>query len=287
MRAKWACKKVLTSVWENQAAWDLQHEMPHKIVGIATGGGSCCIRVAAALRVFADFGLTHPFTVLNASSGAGGPVVGYLSGHADQTIGIMEYLLTHKLLYMEKKYKTIPVIRLNTKLYEEIPTQHLDKKGLQAHPSICRIIAAKEDGSIVLLDPKKCNAARAIVASSALWPACDGIEINGDILYDAIFTGQGLPIESALEILGDLRPGQRPQILVFQSRLHPKHRPMEARIWPWVVSGLYFQWTAQLKENLRKIDENFLITDEKFKGNADVDYGRIAPTPDGHPNPRI
>ena len=72
--------QALRRLFENEEAIRAGHEAPHRILLIGTGGGMCCIRVAAYLAACRDAGLDRAVDHAITVSGSGGAVGAYLSG---------------------------------------------------------------------------------------------------------------------------------------------------------------------------------------------------------------
>ena len=65
---------------------------PHRILLIGTGGGMCCIRVAAYLTAWRDAGLERAVDHAITVSGSGGAMGAYLSGLPHRAVQMFEHL---------------------------------------------------------------------------------------------------------------------------------------------------------------------------------------------------
>jgi hypothetical protein len=72
--------QTLRRLFENEYAARAGHQAPHRILLIGTGGGMCCIRVAAYLTAWRDAGLEHAVDHGISVSGSGDAVGAFLSG---------------------------------------------------------------------------------------------------------------------------------------------------------------------------------------------------------------
>lgn len=274
-------------LFENQAAWDAGHERPHKIAGIGTGGGMCCERVAAMIEAFVDFGLTHPFTSFVAVSGAGGAIGGYLSGIAHRTTKMFECLATSRFITWNP---WLQIYMLDLQLLERALTGDLspfsfDEKRIQSHPSGFYVTATLSNGDKKLLDAKKVkpHAARAVCASSAFPGTCSPVIIDNVEHYDGAVGGNPLPIEEGIALLGPCAPEERPTIIVMQSRTHPKHRQQEWNAWGWYAHVRYAAYAPRFRNNTANVDTCFASEADRLSLMRDLDWCRIAPTPEDVP----
>src|SRR5258705_3858507 len=65
---------ALRHLFENEDAIRAGHQPPHRILLIGTGGGMCCIRMAAYLTAWRDAGLARAVDHAITVSGSGGAV---------------------------------------------------------------------------------------------------------------------------------------------------------------------------------------------------------------------
>ncbi len=278
---------VPRALFENQSAHDAGHTLPHRIVGIGTGGGMCCDRVAAIIETCADFGLTHAFTVFVSVSGAGGAIGGLLSGIPHRTSKMFECLAVSDFItwnpWQQMYMLNLPL--LEKALVGDLSPFSFDQRKIRDHPSKWYVTATLPNGDKKLLDAKSVepHAARAVCASSAFPGTCAPVVIDGIEYYDGAVGGNPLPIEEGIDLLGLCKSGERPKVLVMQSRSHPKHRQQESTAWHWYAQIKYALYSSQFRNNTAGVDMCFASAAERLNMMREVDWCRIAPTPEDAP----
>jgi predicted patatin/cPLA2 family phospholipase len=275
-------RTVLRALFENQSAYESGHELPHRILCVGTGGGFCCSIVAAEFHALQDAGLTHPFTTILTVSGSGGPAGGYLSGVAHRVGRVFEYLATSKFVTWNPYTMSVA---LDLKHFERaLDGSHMplsfDSKKIRAHTSDFWVTAAEEDGTKVLINAKSetYEPLQAVLASIAVPGTCDPVTLEGRRLVDGVAGGNPLPVEEGLSLL-PLREGERAKVLVLQSRIHPKYRPLEYWAWPFLAHMRFALAPSGLRSNMAYIDSCFASAADKLSLMRAIDYCRVAPTP--------
>ncbi len=283
MKAKGDATHLFRCLHENQNAYNEGHERPHKILGLGLGGGMECIRAAAMCRVLDEHGLTHGFTTLVGVSGAGGPLAALLSGTAARSHTVFEYLAVSRFIAWDPYAwaYAMDIDRFERVLMGQETLFGLNARKIRAHPTDLFVTATRADGSKLMLDVKSVepHPAKAIAASSAVPISCRPVRVGDEDLHDGAFCGDPMPIGSGLECM-QLKQGERPKVLVMQSRMHPKYRRMEWWLWPWWVYGAYaLQLTPALRANMAYADTQFAATARELAAMQHIDWCRLAPTP--------
>lgn len=270
---------VLRALFENQSAYDCGHELPHRVLGVQMGGGFCCTVVAGLFHALQDAGLTNCFTLLIPVSGSAGVAAGYLSGLAHRAGKVFEHLATSGFMVPTYAGVRLNQMRLRHALDGTDLPLAIDVERVRTHTTGLRIVASTVRGERRFIDVRGTkNLFDAIVASGAMPGTCAPIAVDGELLVDGICGGDPMPIEDGLAYL---TPGahERPKVLVFQSRIHPKYR-LHEWWWPYFAHGYYFWEHRTLRHNLAHIDLCFADKAEVMSAMRDVDCCRVALTLD-------
>ena len=284
MKTKGDARHVFRCLHENQRARDLGQELPHSIVGVGLGGGMECIRVAATCAVLQEYGLAHAFSTLVAISGSGGPFGSLLSDNAHRLVMLFQHLAVSGFIKWDP---SIYAYRMDMKLYEDVLTGEramfgLNQKMIEQSPVDFWVMATRPDGTPRVINVKtmRPHAARAICASCAVPISSAPIVVDGEDLHDGAFSGNPMPIELSISLLKSLKEGERPKVLVMQSRIHPKYRQTEWWMWPSWVRLMYGRaLSPALCENMARVDSCFASAAERLALMREVDWCRLAPTP--------
>lgn len=285
MKAKGNALHLSRCLHENQNAYDAGHDMPHSILGLGLGGGYECVRVAGHCKAFEEYGVSHAFTVFKAVSGSAGPLASLQSGVAARCGKMFQHFAATKLIRWDPMLR---VFKMDIRRYEralmgEETMFGLDAVRIRAHPTELYVTTTRRDGSMGVIDLKTVepHPARGIAASCAIPLSCESVEIDGEPHHDGAFCGEPVPIEAALATLRAKRPALRPKVLVLQSRLHPKYRRLEWWMWPWWVWWQYAPYLEPvIARNMMYADHCFANALDKLRLMRDVDWCRIAPTPE-------
>jgi hypothetical protein len=154
-----------------------------------------------------------------------------------------------------------------------------DSEKIRAHRSNFWVTAAEEDGTKVLINAKadSYEPLHAVLASIAVPGTCEPVMLEGRRLVDGVAGGNPLPVEEGLSLL-PLREGERAKVLVLQSRIHPKYRPLEYWAWPFLAHMRFAFSPSGLRSNMAYIDSCFASAADKLSLMRAIDYCRVAPT---------
>jgi predicted patatin/cPLA2 family phospholipase len=224
---------ALRRLFENEEAIRAGHQAPHRILLIGTGGGMCCIRVAAYLTACRDAGLERAVDHAITVSGSGGAVGAYLSGLAHRAVQMFEHLAVSGFVAGSAWYRRR--LRL-PQLADVLRGNHcplsFDQNLIRSHRTTWHVVVTRLSGESFLLDAKHArpDAAQAVLASSAFPQLAEPILVGiGETEEHLVDGACGMP----LPILAGVRRFRPDTLLVLASRPQPKHLPwLEQWVWP-------------------------------------------------------
>lgn len=277
MRLKGNGLEAFRRIWENQAAFDAGHTLPHNILAYCCGGGMSVIKLGYMFIEFGEAGLWNGITYFKTDSGAGGPVGGFKSKRPE--------LVAPTFLRLAKEgfiTGVAPLVWFDLEMLRE--SLRFDQSAINAHNAHWDIAVTRlRDGKTKLLNAKKVypNAAAAVVASSAV-PGMSAPQYVGGTWYVDAVCGDVRRLLTFLE--------QHPEIdtvIIFQSRPHPKHLSrLEKMLWP-PISRSILWWRGferHIRDGMAGMDQAFANSVAALEmRQSEVVYARLAPTPDDTP----
>lgn len=270
--------QALRRLFENEDAIQAGHEAPHRILAIGTGGGMCCIRVAAYLTAWRDAGLNkavdHAITV----SGSGGAAGAYLSGLPHRAIQMFEHLAVSGFVTGNSWYRRRLSIR---HLADSLRGKHcplsFNQSLIVAHRASWHVVVTRLSGESFLLDAKSArpDAAQAVLASSAFPHMTEPIPVGvGDREEHLVDGACGMP----LPILAGVKRFRPNTLIVLASRPHPKHLPwLERWLWPMLARTALRRMPVGLRKSTAAMDRAMVAEADRLQRLKHIHWCRITP----------
>jgi predicted patatin/cPLA2 family phospholipase len=271
-------QQTLRHLFENEDAIRAGHAVPHRILLIGTGGGMCCIRVAAYLTAWRDFGLERAVDHAISVSGSGGAVGAFLSGLPHRAIRMFEHLAVSGFV----KGSSWRRRRLHLPYLAEILRGNhsplsFDQSLICGHRSTWHVVVTRLSGESFLLDAKsaKPDAAQAVLASSAFpqmtQPILVGMGETEEYLVDGAC---GMP----LPILAGVKRFRPDTLIVLASRPHPKHLPwIERWFWPTIARAALRQMPIALRNSAAAMSRVMAAEADRLNRLKRIRWCRITP----------
>ncbi len=270
--------QALRRLFENEDAIQAGHEAPHRILAIGTGGGMCCIRVAAYLTAWRDAGLNRAFDHAITVSGSGGAAGAYLSGLPHRAIQMFEHLAVSGFVTGNSWHRRRLSIR---HLADSLRGTHcplsFDQSLIVAHRASWHVVVTRLSGESFLLDAKSArpDAAQAVLASSAFPHMTEPILVGiGDREEQLVDGACGMP----LPILAGVKRFRPNTVIVLASRPHPKHLPwLERWLWPMLTRTALRRMPAGLRKSTAAMDRAMVAEADRLQRLKRIRWCRITP----------
>jgi predicted patatin/cPLA2 family phospholipase len=224
---------ALRHLFENEDAIRAGHEPPHRILLIGTGGGMCCIRMAAYLTAWRDAGLARAVDHAITVSGSGGALGAYLSGLSHRAVQMFEHLAVSGFVTGKAWYqRRMSLVQLGDVLRGMHSPVAFQQNLICSHRTSWHVVVTRLTGESFLLDAKvaRPDAAQAVLASSAFPHMTSPIRVGvGEIEENLVDGACGMPLPT----LAGIKRFRPDTLIVLASRPHPKHLPrFEQWLWP-------------------------------------------------------
>jgi predicted patatin/cPLA2 family phospholipase len=269
---------ALRNLFENEEAIRLGHEPPHRILLIGTGGGMCCIRVAAYLTAWRDAGLLraadHAITV----SGSGGAMGAYLSGFPHRAVQMFEHLAVAGFVSGASWHKRrISLPHLADVLRGMHSPVAFEQNLICHHRTSWHVVVTRLTGESFLLDAKSArpDAAQAVLASSAFPHMTLPIRVGvGDTEETLVDGACGMP----LPILAGVKRFRPDTLIVLASRPHPKHLPLvEQWLWPMLARAFLRRMPAGLRRSAAAMSRAMAAEADRLEHLKRISWCRVTP----------
>jgi predicted patatin/cPLA2 family phospholipase len=269
---------ALRHLFENEDALRAGHKPPHRILLIGTGGGMCCIRVAAYLTAWRDAGLDRAVDHAITVSGSGGPMGAYLSGMPHRAVKMFEHLAVSGFVSGTSWYgRRISLPRLGDVLRGLHSPVAFQQNVICGHRTSWHVVVTRLAGDSFLLDAKSArpDAAQAVLASSAFPHMSLPIRVGiGDIEENLVDGACGMP----LPILAGVKRFRPDTLIVLASRPHPKHLPrFEQWLWPMVARTLLHRMPVGLRRSAAAMSRAMATEADRLERLKRISWCRITP----------
>lgn len=269
---------ALRRLYENEEAIRAGHAAPHRILLIGTGGGMCCIRVAAYLTAWREAGLERAVDHAITVSGSGGAVGAYLSGVPHRAERMFEQLAVSGFVSDGPWYRRrLSLPHLASVLRGSHSPVAFDQEVIRAHRTSWHVVVTRLSGESFLLDAKSArpDAAQAVLASSAFprltEPIVVGVEEREEQLVDGAC---GMP----LPILAGVRRFRPDTLIVLASRPHPKHLPwLERRLWPMIARAALRRLPVALRKSAAAMSRAMAAEADRLERLKRILWCRVTP----------
>jgi predicted patatin/cPLA2 family phospholipase len=271
--------QALRRLFENEDAIRAGHVAPHRILVIGTGGGMCCIRVAAYLAAWRDAGLDQAVDHTITVSGSGGAAGAYLSGLPHRDIQMFEHLAVSGLVTGNSWFtRRLSIPHLADALRGKHSPLSFDQELIRAHRASWHVVVTRLSGESFLLDAKcaKRDAAQAVLASSAFPHMAEPILVGvGDKEEQLVDGACGMP----LPILAGVKRFRPPDTLVvLASRPHPKHLPwFEQWLWPMLARTALRRMPAELRKSAAAMSRAMVAEADRLQRLKYIRWCRVTP----------
>jgi predicted patatin/cPLA2 family phospholipase len=270
--------QALRHLFENEDAIRAGHEAPHRILLIGTGGGMCCIRVAAYLTAWRDAGLNRAVDHAITVSGSGGALGAYLSGLPHRAVQMFEHLAVSGFVTDGVWHRRrLRLSHLADVLRGKLNPIAFDQDGICAHRTTWHVVVTRLSGESYLLDAKlaKPDAAQAVLASSAFPHMAEPIRVGVGEEEEHLVDGAcGMP----LPILAGVKRFRPDTLIVLASRPHPKHLPwLEQWLWPTFVRAAFRRMPAGLRRNAAAMGRAMAVEADRLERLKRISWCRITP----------
>jgi predicted patatin/cPLA2 family phospholipase len=269
---------ALRRLFENEEAICAGHKVPHRVLIIGTGGGMCCIRVAAYLTACRDAGLDRGIDHAITVSGSGGAVGAYLSGLPHRALQMFEHLAVSGFVTGRCWYgHRMSLAHLADALRGKHSPIAFDQDLIRVHRTTWHVVVTRLSGESFLLDAKSArpDAAQAVLASSAFphltEPIAVGVGEKEEYLVDGA-CGMPLPILAGVK---RFRPNT---LIVLASRPHPKHLPwFEQWLWPVLTRTALRRMPAGLRKSTAAMDLAMVAEADRLQRLKHIRWCRVTP----------
>jgi hypothetical protein len=270
--------QALRRLFENEDAIRAGKEVPHRILFIGTGGGMCCIRVAAYLTAWRDAGLDQAVDHAITVSGSGGAAGAYLSGLPHRAIQLFEHLAVSGFVTGTSWYRRrLSIPHLADALRGRHSPISLNQDLICAHRATWHVVVTRLSGESFLLDAKcaKPDAAQAVLASSAFPHMAGPILVGvGDKEEQLVDGACGMP----LPILAGVRRFRPDTLVVLASRPHPNHLPrFEQWLWPMLARAALRRMPAGLRKSAAAMDRAMVAEADRLQRLKYIRWCHVTP----------
>lgn len=276
--------EALTRLFENEQAVRRGETPPHKILLIGTGGGMSCIRAAAYLAVWREFGLDHAVDHAITVSGSGGGVGAYLSGLPHRAVRIFETLAATGFI-ASGAYggQSMQLAKLGQALRGAHSPIAFDEKKIRAHRTSWHVVATRMSGESLLIDAKLAvpDAAQAVMASSAFPVLTSPVQLGfGSAQEDFVDGACGMP----MPISAGIKKFRPDTVIVLESRPHPKFAPwFERHLWPLLAPVFLRGMPIGLRSSVAAMDTMFAHESARLARLKRIKWCRVTPGDDSVP----
>ena len=271
---------ALRRLFENEQAIRARQKPPHKILLIGTGGGMSCIRVAAYLSAWREFGLDHAVDHAITVSGSGGGVGAYLSGLPHRAVQMFEQLAATGFI-SSGPYgaQAMQLAKLGDVLRGTHSPIAFDQRKIREHRTTWHVVATRMTGESLLIDAKLAapDAAQAVLASSAFPCLTSPVQLGfGSAQEDLVDGACGMPMPIAAGIK-KFRPDT---VIVLESRPHPKFLPwFERHLWPLLAPVFMRGMPVGLRSSVAAMDTVFAHESARLARLQRIKWCRVTPSP--------
>jgi predicted patatin/cPLA2 family phospholipase len=270
--------QALRRLFENEEAIRAGHAAPHRILLIGTGGGMCCIRVAAYLAACRDAGLERAVDHAITVSGSGGALGAYLSGLPHRAIQMFEHLAVSGFLTRTSWFgRRLCLPHLGDVLRGRYSPLAMDQGLIRAHRTTWHVVVTRLSGESFLLDAKSArpDAAQAVLASSAFPNMTEPIVVGVGEREEHLVDGAcGMP----LPILAGVKRFRPDTLIVLASRPHPKHLPwFEQWLWPMLARTALRHMPADLRKSAAAMGRAMVAEADRLQRLKRIRWCRVTP----------
>jgi predicted patatin/cPLA2 family phospholipase len=270
--------QALRRLFENEDAIRAGQKAPHRILVIGTGGGMCCIRVAAYLAAWRDAGLDQAVDHAITVSGSGGAAGAYLSGLSHRAVQMFEHLAVSGFVTGNSWFtRRLSIPHLADTLRGKHSPLAFDQALSRAHRASWHVVVTRLSGESFLLDAKcaKPDAAQAVLASSAFPHMAEPILVGvGDKEEQLVDGACGMP----LPILAGVKRFRPDTLVVLASRPHPKHLPwFEEWLWPMFARTALRRMPAGLRKSAAAMSRAMVAEADRLQRLKYIRWCRVTP----------
>jgi predicted patatin/cPLA2 family phospholipase len=269
---------TLRRLFENEDAIRAGHETPHRILVIGTGGGMCCIRVAAYLTAWRDAGLDRAVDHAITVSGSGGAIGAYLSGLPHRAVQMFEHLAVSGFVTGGSWHRRrLSLSHLADVLRGKLNPIAFDQTLICAHRTTWHVVVTRLSGESYLLDAKHArpDAAQAVLASSAFPHMTEPIRVGvGEEEENLVDGACGMP----LPILAGVKRFRPDTLIVLASRPLPKHLPwVEQWLWPTLARAALRRMPAGLRKSAAAMGRAMTAEADRLERLKRIRWCRVTP----------
>jgi len=269
---------ALRHLFENEDAIRAGHQPPHRILLIGTGGGMCCIRMAAYLTAWRDAGLTRAVDHAITVSGSGGALGAYLSGLPHRAVQMFEHLAVSGFVTGKAWYKRrISLAQLGDVLRGMHSPVAFRQELICSHRTSWHVVVTRLTGESFLLDAKSArpDAAQAVLASSAFPRMTSPIRVGiGEVEENLVDGACGMPLPT----LAGIKRFRPDTLIVLASRPHPKHLPrFEQWLWPMFARTLLRHMPAGLRRSAAAMTRAMATEADRLERLKRIAWCRVTP----------
>ena len=275
---------ALRHLFENEDAIRAGHEPPHRILLIGTGGGMCCIRMAAYLTAWRDAGLARAVDHAITVSGSGGALGAYLSGLSHRAVQMFEHLAVSGFVTGKAWYqRRMSLVQLGDVLRGMHSPVAFQQNLICSHRTSWHVVVTRLTGESFLLDAKvaRPDAAQAVLASSAFPHMTSPIRVGvGEIEENLVDGACGMPLPT----LAGIKRFRPDTLIVLASRPHPKHLPrFEQWLWPMFARTFLRHMPVGLRRSAAAMTRAMATEADRLERLKRIAWCRV--TPNGAESP--
>ena len=269
---------ALRHLFENEDAIRAGHEPPHRILLIGTGGGMCCIRMAAYLTAWRDAGLARAVDHAITVSGSGGALGAYLSGLSHRAVQMFEHLAVSGFVTGKAWYqRRMSLVQLGDVLRGMHSPVAFQQNLICSHRTSWHVVVTRLTGESFLLDAKvaRPDAAQAVLASSAFPHMTSPIRVGvGEIEENLVDGACGMPLPT----LAGIKRFRPDTLIVLASRPHPKHLPrFEQWLWPMFARTFLRHMPVGLRRSAAAMTRAMATESDRLERLKRIAWCRVTP----------